>query len=134
MKLLHAVVWIDHSRASIIHFNAGTDRRIALVSGAGKPHLHHKQGAIGPGRAGADRDFFEAIGDALVAPSEILLVGPASAKDELAEYLARHRPQVRARIAGIETVDHPSDNQLLAYARNWYNKRVAQSKQGEGAP
>jgi hypothetical protein len=117
MTLPHAVVWLDHRRASIIHFNGSIDRRIALAASL-SPQQH--QDAIAPGHAAIDRTFFDSIADALGDALEILLVGPASKKDELAEYLLRHRPQLRRRIVAIGTVDQPTDNQLLACARDWF--------------
>lgn len=119
--MTHAVAWLEHSRARIIDFSTRRDRRIAPASSAGRSQLHHKEGAVGSGRAKRDRELFESIADALVDSAQILPVGPASAKNELAEYLARHRPPTHSRIVGIETVDHSPENQLLAYARAWFD-------------
>jgi hypothetical protein len=35
----------------------------------------------------------------------------------LLRYLHRHAPDVEAKVVGVETVDHPTDAQVLAYAR-----------------
>jgi hypothetical protein len=116
MTLPHAVVWLDHRRASIIHFNGSIDRRIAFAASL-SPQQH--QDAVAPGRAAIDRTFFDSFADALGDAREILLVGPATKKDEPAEYLLG-RPQLRQRIVAIGTVDQPTDNQLLACARDWF--------------
>jgi hypothetical protein len=47
----------------------------------------------------------------------VLVTGPANAKTELVEYIHVHDPKLTQVIAGVETVDHPSDAQLVAYAR-----------------
>jgi hypothetical protein len=49
-----------------------------------------------------------------------LITGPASAKKELAAYLERDQPGVAAKIVGIEALDHPSDGELLAFARKFF--------------
>jgi hypothetical protein len=49
----------------------------------------------------------------------VLITGPANAKTELAEYIRLHDPKLAKLIAGVETVDHPSDAQLVAYARKY---------------
>jgi hypothetical protein len=42
------------------------------------------------------------------------------AKTALVKHIARHDPGVLDRIAGVETVDHPSDHALLAHARAYF--------------
>jgi hypothetical protein len=37
----------------------------------------------------------------------------------LVEYIHIHDPRLTKVIAGVETVDHPSDAQLVAYARKY---------------
>jgi hypothetical protein len=59
----------------------------------------------------------------LEGSGEILLVGPATAKLELLRYIEKHDHALGAKIVGIETVDHPTDGQLVAYAKKYF-KRV----------
>ena len=54
------------------------------------------------------------------AAGTILIVGPAGAKTELANHLAAHAPGLSTRVAGVETVDHPSEGELLALARQFF--------------
>jgi peptide subunit release factor 1 (eRF1) len=49
----------------------------------------------------------------------ILITGPANAKTELVEYIRLHDPKLAKVIAGVETVDHPTDAQLVAHARKY---------------
>jgi hypothetical protein len=49
-------------------------------------------------------------------------VGPSTAKLDFSRYLHKHDPALEARIVGIETVDHPSDGQLVAYARKYFER------------
>ena len=43
------------------------------------------------------------------------------AKTELVKHIHHHDPKLMNVIVGVETVDHPSDAQLVAYARKYFN-------------
>jgi len=58
-------------------------------------------------------EVVEAVADA----NEILIVGPGSAKLELIKHIYKHDANIASRVVGVETVDHPTDGQLLAYAK-----------------
>ena len=49
----------------------------------------------------------------------VLITGPANEKTKLVEHIRLHDPKLTKVIAGVETVDHPSDAQLVAYARKY---------------
>jgi uncharacterized protein YbcI len=44
-----------------------------------------------------------------------------NAKTELVKHIHNHDPKLMNVIVGVETVDHPSDAQLVAYARKYFN-------------
>jgi hypothetical protein len=50
----------------------------------------------------------------------ILITGPANAKSELVKHIEQHDPTRKQLIAGVETVDHPSDGALVAHARKYF--------------
>src|ERR1700730_2854768 len=50
----------------------------------------------------------------------VLVTGPANAKTELIKHISQHDPVFMKRIVGVETVDHPSDRQLVAHARHYF--------------
>ena len=50
----------------------------------------------------------------------VLITGPANAKTELIKHIHQHHPLLMKAIVGIETVDHPSDGQLVAHARQYF--------------
>ena len=58
---------------------------------------------------------------ALAGAGTILIVGPAGAKTELTKHLAAYAPDLSARVAGVEAVDHPSEGELLALARRFFH-------------
>ena len=119
MSHYHAVVWLDHAEAHVLHFSRD-DVEKKLVHGKPHTHLHHKRGSVGAGHAAGDPAFFGKIIEALSGAQEILVVGPANAKTELVKYLQQHAHDLAKRVVAVETVDHPTDGQLLAYARQHF--------------
>jgi len=53
---------------------------------------------------------------------EILIVGPGSAKNELQKHAVAHDPAIAQKIVGVETVDHPTDGQVLNFAKQFFHK------------
>ena len=117
MSFNHAVVWIDHSEAHVIHFDAEASESEVVKTKSTHPHLHHKSGSTGSGHSGSDKHYLHAVIEAVADAQEILVVGPGKAKLELLRHADQHDPKIAAKIVGVETVDHPTDRQLLAYAR-----------------
>ena len=120
MSLDHAVIWIDHQEAHVIHFNAEDSDSEVIRTRSTHSHLHHKSGATGSGHATTDKTYLHAVAEAVADAREILIVGPGSAKLELLRHAEKHDPKVSQKIVGVETVDHPTDRQLLAYARKYF--------------
>ena len=120
MSLNHAVIWIDHQEAHVIHFDSQASDSEVIKTRSTHPHLHHKSGSSGAGHTGADKSYLHAVAEAVADAAEILIVGPGSAKLEWLRHVEKHDPKVAQKILGIETVDHPTDRQLLAYARKYF--------------
>ncbi len=83
-------------------------------------HLHHKSGARGSGRSPEDEHYFHGVADAVKDAAEILLTGPGTARTELMHHLERHDPAVAKKVVAVEPLDHPSDGQLVAFARKFF--------------
>ena len=121
MSHYHCVVWIDHREAHVIHFNPDdAEESIIHPKSKHKAHLHHKDGVIGPGKAPPDDKYNQEVADAIKDAGEILIVGPSTAKLKFLRYAYAHDSALQARVVGVETVDHPTDGQLLAYARTYF--------------
>ena len=116
----HAVVWIDHHEARVFHFNADDAERAVVHPHEPTRHIHHKAHSIGSGHAPEDQHFFHAVVEAIGTAGAVLIGGPANAKHELFKHIQRHEPQLMARISGVETLDHPTDRELLAHARQYF--------------
>jgi hypothetical protein len=47
-------------------------------------------------------------------------VGPSSAKLELFRYVHEHEHQLEPKVVGIETLDHLTDREIVAFARKCF--------------
>jgi stalled ribosome rescue protein Dom34 len=124
----HAVVWIDHTEARVFHVQPETAGHVqpepidetTVLSPQHRIHRHPK--GHGEGREHPDdaKKFFREVARALDGADAVLIVGPASAKDELLTYLQDHDRMLRAKVVGTETVDHPTDREIVAHARRYF--------------
>lgn len=123
MSHLHAVVWLDHRSAKVIDYALDDTHVVNVRHSGGHRQVHHRAGATGSGHAPDDRHFFDAIVTALGDAQEVLVTGPGNAKVAFREHVASHHAAFARRIVGVETLDHPSEGELLAFARKYF-KRV----------
>jgi stalled ribosome rescue protein Dom34 len=126
----HAIVWIDHSRARIFHLGLTGDDEITLHPHLATRHLHHKANAVGSGHAVPDKEFLAEVTSALSDAGEILIIGPAGAKTELAKFLREQHPKIGQRIVAVEAADHPSDGEIVAYAKRHFKMSPARITTG----
>jgi len=116
----HAVLWIDHREARIIHFNAN-EADTEQVHPADPPrHLHVKAGTPSGTHITDEPPYYRDIAAALGDAREILVGGPSTAKREFVKYLRKHNAPTWRRLVGVETLDRVSDGQLLAEARKFF--------------
>jgi stalled ribosome rescue protein Dom34 len=107
----HAVIWIDHKEARIFHFNPTEADRAVVHPDHPNKHLEHKA---------EDPHYLKAAMDAIADAGAVLVVGPAHTKNDFVKYIEQHNPQLKKIIAGVETVDHPTDGQVVALARKYF--------------
>ena len=119
----HAVIWIDHREARVFHFSRSDVERLRIQPDHPTRHIHHKASSIGSGHASADHEFLHEVAASVADAHEVLITGPANAKTELVKHIHDHDPRLTKNIAGVETVDHPSDAELVAYARKYFQKK-----------
>jgi stalled ribosome rescue protein Dom34 len=115
----HAVIWIDHREARVFHFNPTDVEKLVLHPDHPTKHIHHKANSIGSGHVAADDEFLHAVAASVADAGAVLITGPANAKSQLVKHIDKHDPLLMKRIAGVETVDHPSDAELVAHARHY---------------
>ena len=122
MSFNHAVVWLDHSVAHVLHFNAAATDNKHISAHSEHQKLHTKSGIPGSGHSPEDQTYYHEVAQSLADTLEILIVGPSNAKLALMKHLQKHDHAIASKVVGIESVDHPSDGQLLAYARQYFLK------------
>jgi len=127
----HAVVWLDHTQAKIFHVGLTGSDELTLHPHLKTKHLHHKANSIGSGQVEPDKDFLEQVTATLDDAGEILIIGPAGAKTELAKFIHAHDPAIGKRIVAVEAADHPTDRQIVAYAKQHF--RMAPARVATGA-
>lgn len=116
----HAVVWIDHEEARIFAFSREQADAIRLTTTLAHHRVHNKAGSMDGKRAPENKPFHEDVVEALEHAQEWLILGPGSAKDELAKHIRDQHPELQNRIIGVEAADHPTEAQILAYARRFF--------------
>lgn len=120
MPAYHAVVWIDHREAHVLHFSRDEVTKDLVHAHPQHRQTHHHKGVIGGGKAPEDREFFDKVAASLAGAVEILIVGPAQAGHEFAKYLEKHARDLAGKVMAIEPADHPSDGELLKLARHYF--------------
>lgn len=120
MSHYHAVVWLDHSEAHVMHISPDDVEKSVVHPAHPHQHLHAKSGVMGTGRKPEEQGYYHAVVDALQGAQEILVVGPAQAKLQLIKHIHAHDHGLIDKVVGVETVDHPTDGQLIAYARKYF--------------
>src|SRR6185503_6735777 len=85
-----------------------------------KAHTHHTRQHGSSVRT--EHEFFGEVCDALAGIAEVLVTGSHTAQADFRHYVDKHRVPLAKHIVAWETVDHPTDNQLLAIARQYFVK------------
>lgn len=116
----HAVVWIDHHEARIIEIGQGEVDEAHVKPHHSIKHLHTKAGSRASWRAPEDASYYKSIAERLAPVSEVLVVGPANAKTAFVKFLHKNDPASAEKIVGVESVDHPTDGQLVHYAKAYF--------------
>jgi stalled ribosome rescue protein Dom34 len=130
MSHYHAVVWLDHVDAHVMHISKDDVEKFAAHASDRHPHLHHKRGSVGSGHLGEDTHYFDEIVKLLGGAQEILVVGPGQAKLQLVKHVHKHHHHMVDCILGVESADHPSDGQIVAHARKYFEVRDHMLDQG----
>ncbi len=120
MSHFHAIVWLDHVQARIFEFNPTEADKIKVTAhdhdGRGH-HLHRKAGSRDGHREEDNHEFFDDIVKAMSDAREWIVCGPGTARTAFVGYVQARHATVAERIVDVETVDHPTDGELLDLAR-----------------
>jgi stalled ribosome rescue protein Dom34 len=120
MKNHHAAVWLDHEEARVFLFHHDDVDMVKVHPDKPHHHLHNKANPKGGHREATDPNYFEDIRKHLEEAAEFVVLGPATAKLEFVKWVHKHAHDLEPRLVGVETVDHPTDGQIVAYAKKYF--------------
>jgi hypothetical protein len=126
MSHYHAVVWIDHKEAHVMHISPDDVEKSIVQPATPHRRLHRHADPLfsaGGGRAPENQAYYHHVVEALAGAQEILVVGPAQAKLQLIKHMHAHDPAIVDKVVGLETADHPTDGQIVAYARKYFRAK-----------
>jgi len=112
------VIWVDREHAKLFQFSNEKMERKNLQA---RHQDHHTHPLDHLDQKKQENAFFSSITENLAEASRILILGPGVAKHHFQTYLLEHQPALAKRIVGCETVDHPTDPQIVAIARKFFN-------------
>lgn len=112
MTAHHALLWLDHSEARVFRFEGDEVSKFDVKT---KKHDHHAKG-----QGHTSHQFFDTVVANVRDAQRLLIVGPGNAKLEFIRYLHKSAHAVEEKVVGVETVDHPSDGELVKYARHYF--------------
>jgi hypothetical protein len=116
----HVTVWIDHAEARIFHIDAEGGDEKTVAAPAHHVHRHPKGPTAEHNHPDDVHRFFRDVARELEGVERVLVVGPSTAKLQFVRYACNEDRSLEARIVGVETVDHPTDRQLLAYSKRYF--------------
>jgi hypothetical protein len=119
----HAIVWIDHRQAKVIFFNADVGDTSTIHAAEPASHIHSKAGSATGTHLHGEPIYFDEIVRTLAPALIFVVVGPSAAKEEFIAHLRAKHPELAKRLAGVEPLDKESDGQLLAFARQYFQRK-----------
>ena len=109
----HAIAWIDHHQASLLQLDAAGAQPLHL-----RAHTHAT--AQHGSHVRSEHEFFAQVCTHLDAADAVLVTGAKAALADFRHYVDKHRPHTAPRIAAYDTVDRPTENQLAAMGRKFF--------------
>jgi stalled ribosome rescue protein Dom34 len=116
----HSIVWIDHHKAVVWNFADDAQTKSVVKAHDQHEHTHIRKSPHGGHKTPEDMEFFDDVAKTIAGVSEVLVIGPAQAKDEFVTFLQKKHAPVASSIVAVESADHPTDPELLAYARKHF--------------
>jgi stalled ribosome rescue protein Dom34 len=121
-EYLNAIIFIDRRLAKIFHVSAAEEVKLVIEHTSAQRRHHRADHEDGTQHA-VDDEFMHRIAASLDHAGSTLIAGPGNSKFELQTYMERHKPDLAARISGIETLNDPADSGIVAMARQFFRER-----------
>ena len=116
------VIWLDSEKAKIFALHPEEVSEKTLVR---TEIRHHNAAEKEQNKHKNAEKFYHEVATALSSAHEVLLVGPGEAKVHFQAHLKNHHhAQVGSKIVGVETIDHPSDGQIVALAKKFFKNHL----------
>jgi stalled ribosome rescue protein Dom34 len=116
------VVFIDQEHAKIFELHPS---RVEEKSMARHEIRHHTGNEKDNNNRKNPEKFFRLVAERLGDAHEILLIGPGLAKTHFREHLdTHHLKDIGKKVVGLETVDHPTDGQIVALAKKFFKAHL----------
>jgi len=119
MEHARGCVWIDHRQARIFGISADSVDELVVHDAHAPAHIHRRADNVHLGKARPDKAFLDKVAGFLTGFRGFVIVGPGTARTELAGYISDHYPALAKKVWGIEPMDHPSDAQIVAATRRY---------------
>lgn len=125
MKTLRkvTVLWLDRQHAYLHVFLDGGIQEVKKFVAHHTDHHTHVRDAFDTQRE--ESSFFRDLAKGLEGADKVLILGPGMAKHHLRSYLTEQWPMVARRIDRLESSDHPTEAQIAALARSYFEKALA---------
>ncbi len=121
MSSLRAAIHIDHHKAEVLHLDAEHVRTEPI-----KEHAHYTRQHGSSVRS--EHEFFGEVCDAVADVADVLVLGSHTAQADFRHYVEHHRAALLKQIVGWKTVDHPTEGQLAALAREYFIEHDAMAR------
>jgi len=125
-------IWIDKKKAKIISIENGNEHIDTIVSNI--EDFHPSGGMKGGSQDFVQdskylerekhqlTDFFKNIVTYIESADAIVIFGPSQAGEKLHKELMDKHPLFHNKIISVEKADNMTDNQLMAWVRDYYKK------------
>jgi stalled ribosome rescue protein Dom34 len=113
---MRTVVWLDREEARVFHLsNERMERKVIRAH-----HQEHHTHRIDDQLERESMPFYQEVADQLSKSEGVLIVGPGVARKHFVGYVNLRLPKLAERIVGCETMDHPTDPEIAAYAFRYF--------------
>ena len=114
MLTSHALVWLDHHHAKVIRIGGETNAVTRVQEDTHDTRQHNSAVRM-------QHEFFGAVCDALVRFEQVVVTGSGQAQSDFRHYVTTHRSALLSVLVGWETVNHPTDGELVALAATFFH-------------
>ena len=111
-------VWVDRTHAKVFNFSP---EKLTHKQFAAHTQNHHTHAEDQVEHQKQELHFFKEFTPELSIAEELLILGPGVAKHHFNTFLTEHYPALAKKVVGCESVDHPTDPQIIALARKFFN-------------